>query len=51
LVEGSGVTLDTGDAAGPLLALDSQRFAADSWFTAGLDSYIERMLEAPLIAT
>ncbi len=35
---------------GELLKLDSQRFAADSWFTVGLPAYIERMLSAPLIS-
>ena len=31
----------------PIPRLDSQRFAPDSWFTAGLDSYINSMLSTP----
>jgi thiamine-monophosphate kinase len=49
VVEGSEVVLRDGEAAGPLMALDSQRFTPGSWFSAGLTAYISMMLEAPLI--
>lgn len=49
LVEGSGVVLDVGSTAGPLMRLDSQRFTADSWFTAGIDEYVHRLLTSPLV--
>jgi thiamine-monophosphate kinase len=48
VTEGNGVTLAHGGRVGPLLALDSQRFTPDSWFTKGLASYIATLLDAPL---
>lgn len=48
VVEGAGVQLREGNEEGPLLPLDSQRFMPDSWFSAGLDGYIEAMLSHPL---
>jgi thiamine-monophosphate kinase len=46
---GSGVWLAEGSKKGRLLPLDSQRFATDSWFSAGIAGYIQTMLEAPLL--
>ena len=34
---------------GPLMPLDSERFAPDSWFTAGLESYVSRLMGDPVI--
>lgn len=48
IVEGSGVILGEDEEEGPLMALDSQRFMPDSWFSSGLDGYIDEMLNAPL---
>jgi thiamine-monophosphate kinase len=48
--QGSGVELELGGLRGALLPLDSQRFAPDSWFSAGLDAYIELLLHGPLQA-
>jgi thiamine-monophosphate kinase len=45
---GAGVQLDYAGRRGPLLRLDSQRFAPDSWFSAGLDAYVELLLNGPL---
>lgn len=50
LHEGSGVFLRFGDVEGPLMRLESERFTRDSWFTSGLDGYIETMLHSPLVA-
>lgn len=36
--------------SGRMLALDSERFAADSWITSGITGYIETMLTAPIVA-
>lgn len=46
--EGTGVGLDRRGSHGDLLPLDSQRFASDSWFSAGLDAYIDTLLHGPL---
>ena len=35
--------------SGSLIKLDSQRFTADSWFTAGIESYITTLVEAPYL--
>jgi thiamine-monophosphate kinase len=43
-----GVDLDAGGSRGALLALDSERFAPESWFMAGLDAYIDILLHGPL---
>ena len=50
VVDGSGVRLREGTHEGPLMPLDSQRFMPDSWFSSGLDGYIEQLLNAPLRA-
>ncbi len=34
---------------GSLMQLDSERFAADSWFTAGLSGYLNRLINDPVI--
>lgn len=46
--EEPGVRLRDSSGEGSLLPLDSQRFAPDSWFSAGLDRYVEMMLSDPL---
>lgn len=46
--EGGGVSLRDSEGEGLLLPLESERFSKDSWFTAGLDNYIGKMLEDPL---
>jgi thiamine-monophosphate kinase len=48
--QGEGVELRDGDRTGPLFPLDSERFSRQSWFTAGLDSYVDQMLSVPLMA-
>lgn len=48
--QGQGVELVDDAERGPLFPLDSERFSRQSWFTAGLNSYVDQMLEAPLIA-
>ncbi len=45
-----GVRVVRGDSSGLLLDLDSQRFASDSWFTAGIESYINKLLTSPLVS-
>jgi thiamine-monophosphate kinase len=50
LTEGTGVRLVVDGAEGSMLALESERFAADSWFSSGLDGYITEMLEGPLVS-
>jgi thiamine-monophosphate kinase len=45
---GAGVTVARGADEIPLRSPDSERFAADSWFTAGLDAYIEPLLSFDL---
>lgn len=46
--EGQGVFLRDGEGGGLLLPLESERFSKESWFTAGIDSYVGKMLEDPL---
>lgn len=48
---GTGVEIAHRGRVGAVMALESERFAADSWFTAGLESYIEMLVSGPLIAT
>jgi len=45
---GTGVQLEFAGRRGLLLPLDSQRFATDSWFSAGLDAYVDLLLGGPL---
>lgn len=49
LVDGQGVYLREEAREGKLLELDSQRFLASSWFTSGLEGYIETLRRGPLI--
>lgn len=46
---GRGVIATRHDAAGSLMHIDSERFAADSWFKAGIDDYLDRLLKSPLL--
>ena len=46
--DGVGVQLEVAGSRGHLLPLDSQRFAPDSWFSAGLDAYTDVLLHGPL---
>lgn len=45
---GSGVILDHDGRSGPMYPIDSQRFTKDSWFTAGIESYIKALTEGPI---
>jgi thiamine monophosphate kinase len=45
----AGTILRHGRERGLLAPIDSQRFAADSWFSAGLGVYEEALLAGPLI--
>lgn len=47
--DGAGVTAEVAGRSGPLMPLDSQRFAPDSWFSVGLDAYCEFLLNSPLL--
>lgn len=49
LTADAGVILSYRGKRGKLLALDSQRFTAGSWFSSGLDGYIEALLGEPLL--
>ncbi|MDG4821910.1 thiamine-phosphate kinase [Asanoa sp. WMMD1127] len=49
VIDEEGVHLVHEGHSGRLLTLDSERFAADSWFTAGLEAYVSRLLGASLI--
>jgi len=46
---GSGVGVYYNGRRGTLAPLESERFAANSWFTAGLDTYIEALKENPVV--
>jgi len=48
---GRGVRLQYQGRGGEMAPIDSQRFTAQSWFTAGLDSYIEMLLKGSLWKT
>ena len=48
VVEESGVVLTRGDARQSAPRLESERFSPDSWFTAGISSYVDRMLSCPI---
>jgi thiamine monophosphate kinase len=49
VVPGQGVWLRYGRLTGRLNAPLSERFAKDSWFTAGIESYITTIMSAPLV--
>lgn len=46
---GAGVSITTDGQIGPLMQLESERFTRGSWFTSGLDGYVDALLELPLI--
>ena len=48
VVEKSGVVLTRGDARQPAPRLESERFSTDSWFTAGISSYVDQLLSCPI---
>jgi thiamine-monophosphate kinase len=45
---GRGVILESEGKTCEMIHLDSQRFTKDSWFTAGLDTYITSLVNGPL---
>ncbi len=45
---GNGVILHYAGRAAPMAPIDSQRFTKDSWFTAGLSSYIEKLTKGSI---
>jgi thiamine-monophosphate kinase len=45
---GDGVVLDYKGRTGLMAPIDSQRFTKDSWFTAGIESYIELLTHGSL---
>ncbi len=47
--KGGGVTIEHQDRIGNMFQLDSQRFSTDSWFTAGIDSYIDLLINHPIV--
>jgi thiamine-monophosphate kinase len=49
VADGSGVVARAHGREGPLMPLESERFVATSWFSSGLDGYINQMLHAPLL--
>jgi thiamine-monophosphate kinase len=49
LKAGSGVALKVDGQQGPMMPLDSERFVTASWFSSGLQGYIDRLCDAPLI--
>lgn len=46
--DAAGVSLQFGDATLPLGRLESERFAADSWFSLGVDEYRRQLLNLEL---
>ena len=48
VVEKSGVMLTRGDASQAAPRLESERFSSDSWFTAGISSYVKLLLSCPI---
>ena len=46
--DSDAVTVERGGVKIPLTAPDSERFVPESWFTAGIDGYIELLLGFPL---
>lgn len=49
VVEGTSVRASRNGFTGGLMGLDSERFTADSWFTSGIDSYIQSMMRDSLL--
>ena len=48
VVEKNGVVLTRGNVRQPAPRLESERFSTDSWFTAGVSSYVEQLLSCPI---
>jgi thiamine-monophosphate kinase len=48
VVDGSGVHIRVGGDVHQLAPLESERFVRDSWFSAGVDGYIDALLNRPL---
>ena len=46
---GNGVLLEFNGKIGKMAPIDSQRFTDDSWFTSGIDPYINSLIKGPLI--
>lgn len=49
VMDGEGVTIERGGEVGNCLPLDSERFTTGSWFTSGLDGYIEILRNERLV--
>jgi thiamine-monophosphate kinase len=47
---GGGIRLEWGGGFGRLTAPDSERFTRGSWFTAGIESYVEQLVNGTLTA-
>ena len=47
--EGEGVIINHKGNTGKLMPLDSQRFTKDSWFTSGIEGYIDMLANKPII--
>jgi thiamine-monophosphate kinase len=45
---GDGVMLEHNNRVAEMAPIDSQRFTKDSWFTVGLESYINELIDGPL---
>jgi len=48
VVPGDGVYLKHGHDFGRMIPLDSERFTRQSWFTTGIDTYVDSLLSFPL---
>ena len=48
VVAGHGVTFEHKGRRGEMAPIDSQRFTTDSWFTTGLEAYIDLLINGPL---
>ncbi len=46
--QGRGVILEHAGRVGEIAPIDSQRFTKESWFTAGLEAYIDMLVSGPL---
>ena len=46
--DGHGVILENEGKVGEMVHLDSQRFTKDSWFSAGLDTYVDSLVNGSL---
>ncbi len=47
--DGSGVIGRAQGQESPMMRLESERFTTNSWFSSGLDGYVDQMLRAPLL--